>query len=413
MRDLDVAVVGGGLAGLAAATWLARAGRMVTLFEGRRELGGRASTLDTRGFRFNLGPHALYRGGPAARALADLGVSVTGGRPPSSGLALRGGELHALPGTPWAFATSSALGGCRAQAAALMARVSAGGHRALDSVSLASWLDDAGAEGASRELVEAMVRVSTYANLPDRISAAAALQQASRAIRRGVTYVDGGWGRLVEQLRQRAEEAGVRVRTEARVRSIDGGELVLRSGPVAAAAVVLALPADAAAPLLPAGPTRDRATSALPIRAACLDLGLGELPSPHRLCLGLDEPLYLSVHSGLADLAPPGGATLHVAHYLAPGEERRPAELRAGLESLLDRVQPGWRGRIEAERFAVSTVQSAACLAADGGLPGRPDVRVQRGLFVCGDWTGPDSLLADGTLASARRVVAAVLQEAL
>ena len=42
--QVDVAVVGGGLAGLAAAATAARAGRSVVLFEGAPTLGGRART---------------------------------------------------------------------------------------------------------------------------------------------------------------------------------------------------------------------------------------------------------------------------------------------------------------------------------------------------------------------------------
>ena len=37
----DVAIIGGGLAGLSAATYLARAGMEVTLFEKSNRLGGR------------------------------------------------------------------------------------------------------------------------------------------------------------------------------------------------------------------------------------------------------------------------------------------------------------------------------------------------------------------------------------
>ena len=54
-------------------------------------------------------------------------------------------------------------------------------------------------------------------------------------------------------------------------------------------------------------------------------------------------------------------------------------------------------------------MQSAAVLAADGGLPGRPGAVVGGGIFAAGDWIGPEGLLADGTLQSARAAVAAVL----
>jgi monoamine oxidase len=47
VAETSVAVVGGGLAGLAAARWLARAGATVTLFEAGKEVGGRArSSVD-------------------------------------------------------------------------------------------------------------------------------------------------------------------------------------------------------------------------------------------------------------------------------------------------------------------------------------------------------------------------------
>ena len=59
----DVVVVGGGMAGLTAACYLARAGVDVTLFEKAPTLGGRAATQGFDDFRFNRGIHALYTGG--------------------------------------------------------------------------------------------------------------------------------------------------------------------------------------------------------------------------------------------------------------------------------------------------------------------------------------------------------------
>ena len=70
----NVVIVGGGFAGLAASIFLARGGRTVTLFEKRRYLGGRAITHLRHGFRFNLGPHAFYRGGAGSAVLRELGI---------------------------------------------------------------------------------------------------------------------------------------------------------------------------------------------------------------------------------------------------------------------------------------------------------------------------------------------------
>jgi phytoene desaturase len=59
MQGLDgerIAVIGGGFGGLSTACYLADAGADVTVFEKNEQLGGRASRLETDGFRFDMGP---------------------------------------------------------------------------------------------------------------------------------------------------------------------------------------------------------------------------------------------------------------------------------------------------------------------------------------------------------------------
>ncbi|GAA2903229.1 phytoene desaturase family protein [Microbacterium esteraromaticum] len=51
-----VVVIGGGISGLATAALLAREGASVTLVEARDELGGRAGSWESNGFRFDTGP---------------------------------------------------------------------------------------------------------------------------------------------------------------------------------------------------------------------------------------------------------------------------------------------------------------------------------------------------------------------
>ena len=52
----SVVVIGGGFGGLSTACYLADAGAEVTLLEKNDQLGGRASRLETDGFRFDMGP---------------------------------------------------------------------------------------------------------------------------------------------------------------------------------------------------------------------------------------------------------------------------------------------------------------------------------------------------------------------
>ncbi|MDX1385467.1 MAG: FAD-dependent oxidoreductase, partial [Thermoanaerobaculia bacterium] len=107
----SVAVVGGGLAGLSCGALLAREGIRVTVLEAASRCGGRARTDDHEGFKFNVGPHALYVDGAARRLLKELGVPFEGHPPPAKGLwAVREGELHLLPQGPVALFRTSLLG---------------------------------------------------------------------------------------------------------------------------------------------------------------------------------------------------------------------------------------------------------------------------------------------------------------
>jgi diapolycopene oxygenase len=58
-RVLNVGVIGGGLAGLAAACTLAARGHKVTLLEKNEWVGGKAAVLNENGFRFDMGPTIL------------------------------------------------------------------------------------------------------------------------------------------------------------------------------------------------------------------------------------------------------------------------------------------------------------------------------------------------------------------
>jgi phytoene dehydrogenase-like protein len=72
----DTLIVGGGIAGLTSAVYLARAGQKVLLIEKNRECGGLVNTFSRDGFRFDAGVRALEDAGIIFPMLNDLGISL-------------------------------------------------------------------------------------------------------------------------------------------------------------------------------------------------------------------------------------------------------------------------------------------------------------------------------------------------
>lgn len=415
----DAVVVGGGLAGLTAATYLARGGRRTLLLERAGRPGGRAATQVEQGFHLNLGPHALYLGGPATSVLTELGVPHAGGEPPAGGLAVSAGRAYTLPAGPLSLVTTGLLGWSgKLEALCLLARLPRLDPAPLDGVSLDAWLERTLTRPEVRALFHALARVSTYVNDPARVSAGLVVRQLQLVLQSGVRYVDGGWQTLVDGLARAAGAAGVEVRPRAAARALEpstaGVTVRLDDGALEADAVVLAVAPDEARALLPGDADLARCSEgSAPVRAACLDLALSRLPRPEaRFALGIDRPLYFSVHSAAARLAPDGGAVVHAARYL-PGDAGPASDddLR-DVEGLLDLVQPGWRDVVVTRRWLPRlTVVTAAPLARLGGQPSRPGAAATscpRVLFA-GDWVGPEGHLADAALASARAAARAAL----
>jgi len=413
----DVVVVGGGLAGLCAAAWLARAGRRVQVLDAGPRPGGRAVTDVTDGVHFNLGPHALYIGGPADRGLADLGIARRGGKPTPGGLVVRDGVAYPMPAGPWSMLTTGALtlGQRLTLGRALTTLMTARAGR-LHDVPISEYLAGLAPDPEVRAVLAATVHVATYASSPE-LAAGVAVSQVQAAVRRGVRYLDGGWQTLVDQLLALLRDAGVPVRHRAKVARVEPGVVTLVDGTaVRTRQTVIAAGPGVARGLLGADAPPAWAALGPPIRAACLDVALRELPADAPcLALGLDLPTYYSVHTAKATLAPDGVAVIHLAKYLPTDHALKPAQDRADLEELLTLMVPDWRDRLVRARFLPRmVVVHALPTAATGGLPGRPPVTVdgRPDVVVAGDWVGAEGFLVDGSIASARAAVDVLLAEA-
>jgi phytoene dehydrogenase-like protein len=421
IKQTDAIVIGGGLAGLTTAAYLARNRRGVELFERSATLGGRGDTRDREGFLFNKGPHAVYEKSLAAEVLHDLGVTFTYGSP-ANVKALYRGEIQPFPDSPRKLFGSRLFDfGAKLEASKVMFALQKAKPAELAHITVNEWLDDNVKDPTLRALLEASIRVAAYSDAPDQLSMQVAAEQIQQVLGGKIYYVNGGWQVLVDGIAAKAREAGATLHTGVRVehvtRSGDTWEVHLGDGTVRRAhSVVLAVEPQDAARLVEgegADTLESWASQAVPVKAATLDVALRRLPRPENaVTIKMDGPLFLTTQSQFSRLAPEGKALVYSIKYLPPGIPTDPEADRRDLEALFDKAQPGWRDEeIERQFMPHLTVYNKLATAQASGLAGRPGPAVlgAPGLYVAGDWVGPRGLLASASMWSARQAARAIV----
>lgn len=392
----EIHVVGTGLAGLTAAAFVARAGLPVVVHETRSRLGGRATTDERDGFRFDQGPHALYRGGPAERVLAELGIRPSGRVPSVDGVWVRDGRLHRAPSGAATLLRTTVVGWRgKLELGRLLAtlprlRPAEHAHRTV-----AEWIDGTLRDEGARQVAAMLIRLTTYADRPHELSADVGVGMLQAGLGPGVRYLERGWDQLVDAL---AAVPGVRIAPGDAARDLpDAAAVIVAAGGPANAAALAGLDAGA----LAVGPAAE---------TSCLDLGLRGAP-PQSIALGVDVPVYASLHSAPGGRAPEGCSVVALAEYLGEGVE--PSRDRLEAYARLIGITPD---RIVTQRYLHRMVACTAIpLASQGGLPGRPGIDAlavaadRPGTFVAGDWVGPEGHLTDAVLSSARAAALAAV----
>ena len=384
MTGPSVAVVGGGITGLAAAWELLRAGAQVTLYEAGPRLGGRILTADVAGRPVDLGPDAVLARVPHAVDLCrELGLGDELVHPAAEGASIwSGGRLRPLPrglvmGAP--LGTGDLFGLARSG----LLSPSGAARAALDLVRPATrWGPDpsvgelvAGRLGPEvhRRLVDPLVGgihagpsalLSARSAAPQLADAAAGSRSLILGLRRarpaggGATPVfaslRGGLGRLVERLEEGLRSGGADLRLGAPAEAV----------PVpGAAATVLAVPAAGAARLL-ARVSPGAAAELAAVDDASVALAVLVYPAD-----AVRRPLQ-----GTGFLVPAGEGRLVTAcsfgsakwpHWAAPGKVvLRVSAGRWGDERALDLDDDGLVTRVTDE------------LADMAGIAGDPEVAV-------------------------------------
>ena len=430
-KPRSLAIVGGGLAGMAAAEVAQRNAIPVELFEARRHLAGRAgSARDVRTGRWIDGQHIALG---CCTELVDfcrrLGIEDCFRR--DSRLTFFGpdGRRYDLAASWWLPAplhlAPSLLGltyltlSQRLRTMALMARLACARHDTTES--LGQWLSRRGCSAAEQKLFWQPILVSALGELPDRL----ALDGAAQVVRETFLGPRRAYQLLVprkplaeiydQQAGTRLAEQGVTICRATRVAQVEGdrhgvtGLLLADGRRIVADAFILAVPWRRVRRLL-----SPPLLEALPELAAVDQIPSGAITGVH---LWFDRPITPLAHAALPGrvsqwIFQPDPAenyyqvSISASHRLELTREQLLAEV---LRELAEVFPAAHSAHLLHHRIVINP--AAVFVLAPGVELLRPQQRTAiPNLFLAGDWTRTNwPATMEGAIRSGRLAVAAML----
>ena len=318
MCKYDVAIIGGGLAGLTAANFLAREGKKVVVFEKSSRLGGRAMTNNKNGVLMNMGAHGLYIEGSANENINGTWTVFIRGKCVEVSSNQRNGKnsVYTIPTDFFSILSSSLLTWKgKLLFSKLMLQLMGQSFDSVPHISLKEWADKEINDPMVRHIFYSICRLTTYTNAPMLQLAKPTLKQVKRALKGGVLYIDEGWETIIQQLKQRAIEAGAEILLSKSVREIEHHENFQRLRCAdgeqyeVSNCIITTPPKEAMKMIKGSEDTSLRIWNdqSISVTASCLDFGVKELPNPtNQFVLGLDQSLFFTNQSRAAKLSEDG-----------------------------------------------------------------------------------------------------------
>ncbi|MDG5787712.1 FAD-dependent oxidoreductase [Evansella sp. AB-P1] len=424
----DVIIVGGGLAGLSAAAYLSHSGKKVAVIE-RGKLGGRAMTINMKGFQFNFGAHAIYGRDKSYLALMEKELNLKLYWSEFTQMKAKydlGEEVSVVPSNIGGLLQTKLLKGMdKFRFAYHVLFTMLGFEKGDPTLSIQQWLDRKKVSPAVKEMMLNLASSNFFTGEPESIPSDVFFGYYKRLFKTNipVSYIQGGWRKLIDEFVRVIEQNNGEIITKTKVTGITTEKSTVTKihtskHTFVADDFIFAIPPDELKVLFNSTPLQsdlESYNSYEPTYVMFYDVGLKRrIESPYTYIFDKDRQIFISDISYYdMEAAPPGGQLLQAVAYLKANEvdsTQSHEHIKNRIEDFYDKHFDGWRKELVVPRVSkVAVVQAIKWTMNQRGLPTSfPGIK---NAYFAGDWCQGTGQLSELSFSSAYNVCQQILKK--
>lgn len=426
-KDYEAIIVGGGLAGLTAAALLAKQGQKVLVLE-RGNLGGRAVTLNLKGFKFNFGAHAIYgRDTSTLKTLEkELGIEI-GWRDfnPQKAKYDLGSTLTDIPANILGlFRTRVLKNASKVKFTSEILKTIIGTEKGHPRISIKEWMEGKRVSEDVQEMMLTLASSNFFTGEPEKIPSDVYFNYYQRlfSTNKPVTYIEGGWQALINEFVRVIEENGGEIKTKAKVTTVqtEGDQVIAvntAKETFTGSSFIFCIPPVELSKVFQETKIEYVLKHFAGYDASYVfvyDIGLkNRIDMPYTYIYDKKNKIFITDISYYDEsCVPEGGQLLQAISYLKQEDLGNKEALdghQERIEKLYDMHFPGWREELVVPRISKrASAQEIKWTMNQQAMPlFFPDYR---NLFFAGDWCQGKAQLSELSFSSAYEVSKVVLQ---
>lgn len=415
----DIVVVGGGLAGLSAAAFLAKRGKRVALLE-KATLGGRAITIKVKGFSFNFGAHAIYGRDSSylKKFEKELGIHIDWRDfNPYKAKYDIGHTITDMPANVIGLFRTKMLEGLgeRVMFTFQIFKTLLHMETGHPHISIGRWLEEKQVNDDIRELMLSLASSNFFTKEPEKIPSDVFFSYYRRLFvtQKAVSYIGGGWQSLISELVRVLESNGGQIFTKSKVESVETEDdrivaVVSGENRFVADEFIFAIPPKELVKAFEGTDLQPALQQYAKYEPTCVlvyDVGLQKrIDVPYTYINDPQNKMFITDISYYdPTCVPEGGQLLQATAYLKRsdiGNKEVVEATKKKIEELYDKHFAGWREQLVVPRIS----QRAVVQEIQWNMNQRPMplfLPDYRNLFFAGDWCEGQGQVSELSFSSA------------